>query len=246
MKAFLLAAGIGTRLRPLTDTVPKCLVEIGGLPLLEIWLRQLAAAGVDEVLLNTHHLAGCVERYVADRAAAAPRVTLFHEATLLGSAGTVAANASWLGGDDEFLVIYADNLTDLDVGDLLAYHRAKAAPMTIALFRSPTPQQCGIAELTADGLIVGFEEKPKAPKSPWANAGLYVAHRSVLSVIPRQPVADFGFDVLPRLAGRMAGYRFDGFFCDIGTPERLEYARREWNRLHPQAPAPKPKAHTPC
>lgn len=264
MKAFLLAAGKGTRLQPITDTIPKCLVEIGGIPLLEIWLRQLATAGVDDVLVNTHHLAEQVREYVAARPEPLPRVTLFHEDELLGSAGTVAANREWIGEDKDFLVVYADNLTDVDIRELIAFHRercgcmgvweyggsARTAPthkdslspsrphahtpihphalLTIGLFHSPTPHQCGIASLDADGRIIAFEEKPERPESDLANAGIYVATREILDLIPKKPVADFGYDVLPQLVGKMYGYEINGFFCDIGTLERLEYARNTW------------------
>ena len=228
MKAFLLAAGKGTRLQPITDTIPKCLVEIGGIPLLEIWLRQLAAAGIEDVLVNTHHLAEQVRAYVAARPEPLPRVTLYHETELVGSAGTIAANKAWLRDDSEFLVIYADNLTDVNLRDLIAFHHSKDALFTIGLFHSPTPDQCGIASLDADSKIVAFEEKPDAPRSDLANAGIYVARQETLDLIPAQPIADFGYDVLPQLIGKMYGYEISGFFCDIGTLERLEYARRMW------------------
>ena len=123
MKAFLLAGGLGTRLRPLTDTTPKCLVEIGGRTLLDLWLDALAKVGVDEVLVNTHHLAERVEAHVAQRQDV-PVVRLSHEPTLLGSAGTLMANKDFVAGEPMFLVINADNLTDFDLGRLVEAHRA--------------------------------------------------------------------------------------------------------------------------
>jgi mannose-1-phosphate guanylyltransferase len=246
MKAFLLAAGKGTRLRPITDTIPKCLVDINGVPLLEIWLRKFAAADIDDVLINTHHLPNQVREYIGARHAPLPRVTLFHEEELVGSAGTVAANREWIGDDEDFLVVYADNLTNVNLKDLLAFHTAKrrnpvhpvdpvkkheverTVLATVALFHSPTPEQCGIATLDDDGRIIAFEEKPKHPQSDLANAGIYIMPREVLDLIPDKPVADFGYDVLPQLIGKMYGYEVDGFFCDIGTLERLEYARSNW------------------
>lgn len=262
MKAFLLAAGKGTRLRPITDTIPKCLVEINGTPLLEIWLRQLAAAGVDDVLINTHHLPDQVREYVASRAAPLPHVTIFHEEELIGSAGTVAANREWIGEDQEFLVVYADSLTDVDLRDLIAFHNEKtkkncpqitqtdtdsdcSSPIrvhpcnpcaTIALFHSPTPEQCGIASLDCNGRIVAFEEKPEHAESDLANAGIYLMNREVLDLIPARPVADFGYDILPQLIGKMYGYEISGFFCDIGTLDRLEYAREDWEGGVPTEP----------
>ena len=123
MRALLLAAGLGTRLRPLTLTVPKCLVPIHGKPLLDYWLDHVFAAGIDRVLINTHWLADAVERHVA----ASPwrdRIDLVQEDELLGTAGTVAANRDWLG-NDPFLLAHADNLTDFDVRNFAQRHAAR-------------------------------------------------------------------------------------------------------------------------
>jgi len=228
LKAFLLAAGLGTRLRPLTDRIPKCLVPVCGKPLLQIWLEALQKYGIKEVLVNTHHLADQVEEFVASHPFEGLKITLFHEPELLGSAGTVAANRAFIGDDEEFLVIYADNLTDFDLGAFMAFHRAKKAEFSMALFESPEPTECGVALLDENERIIDFEEKPAEPKSVWSNAGLYIADRSILGLIPENPVCDFGYDVLPLLAGKMYGFCFFGFYCDTGTPERLERARSGW------------------
>jgi mannose-1-phosphate guanylyltransferase len=229
MKAFLLAAGLGTRLRPITDTTPKCLVEIDGRPLLEIWLDALAKAGVDEVLVNTHYLARQVQAHVADRSSP-PLVQLRHEPTLLGSAGTLLANRDFVAGEDMFLVVYADNLTDFDLGVLVDAHRLGDADATMAVFHAARPSECGIVDVNADGLVVGFVEKPAEPPSDLANAGMYVFDPSVLEEIPRPLPRDIGFDLLPRLVGRTRAVAMDdSFFLDIGSPVALERARAEWD-----------------
>ena len=227
MKAFLLAAGLGTRLRPITDRTPKCLVEIGGRPLLDIWLDALAKAGVHEVLVNTHHLAGAVQAHVARRTTP-PLVRLSHEPVLLGSAGTLLANRDFVAGDDMFLVINADNLTDFDLGILIDAHRAGAEIATLSLFRAARPSECGIVEL-ADGRVVGFAEKPAHPRSDLANAGIYAFHPAVLDEIPQPSPRDIGFDLLPRLVGRARAVAMDEcYFLDIGTLAALERARDDW------------------
>lgn len=227
MKAFLLAAGLGTRLRPLTETTPKCLVEIGGRPLLDIWLDALAKAGVDEVLLNTHHLAEQVRAHVARRVGP-PIVRLAHETTLLGSAGTLMANREFVAGEPMFLAVNADNLTDFDVSRLVDAHRAAALPATLSLFRAPDPSQCGIVEVE-DGRVVGFVEKPQYPTGDLANAGMYALLPSVIDEIQGAPPRDIGFDLLPLLVGRAAAVELgDCYFRDIGTMTALEIARREW------------------
>jgi mannose-1-phosphate guanylyltransferase len=228
MRAFLLAAGLGTRLRPITDTTPKCLVEIGGRPLLDIWLDALAKAGVEEVLVNTHHLAAEVEAHAAARSTP-PIVRLSHEPVLLGSAGTLLANRDFVADEDMFLVINADNLTDFDLGVLVDAHRAGRTIATVCVFRAPRPSQCGIVEVAADGRVVGFVEKPADPPSDLANAGMYAFHPTVLDEIPDALPRDIGFDLLPRLVGRARAVPLeDCWFLDIGTPAALEQARDEW------------------
>ena len=229
MKAFLLAAGLGTRLRPLTDRIPKCLVPIAGKPLLQIWLEQLVESGFDEVLVNTHHLADQVERHVQEHPVPGIKVELFHEEVLLGSAGTVRENAAFVRGEKRFVIIYADNLTRLNLAELVAFHDTKAGSLTMALFRTPNPSECGIVVCDEQQQVVEFQEKPAHPKSDWANAGIYVVGQDLFEQIPRgKPITDFGFDVLPNWTGTMYGYPYEGFYCDTGTPQRLQYARDHW------------------
>jgi mannose-1-phosphate guanylyltransferase len=227
VKAFLLAAGLGTRLRPLTDTVPKCLVEVGGRPMLDIWLDALAEAGVDEVLLNTHHLADQVRAHVTRRSGG-PAVRLLHEPVLLGSAGTLRANRSLVAGDELVLAINADNLTDADLPELVAAHRRGGRVATLTVFRAPRPSECGIVEVT-DGVMTGFAEKPAQPRSDLANAGIYAFAPELLDEIPEPLPRDIGFDLLPRLVGRAGVVELgDRYFLDVGSPAALELARRTW------------------
>lgn len=227
MRAVLLAAGLGTRLRPLTDHTPKCLVEVRGRPLLDIWLDALDDLGVESVLVNVHHLASRVADHVATRIKG-PRVQLAYEPELLGSAGTLVANRRFLERGDMFLAINADNLTGFDLRELVEAHRAGGLPATVAVFRSARPTQCGILEVR-DGLVVGFEEKPLHPRSDLANAGLYAFDPAVIDLIEGPPPQDIGYHLLPHLIGRARAVSIgDAYFSDIGTPEALERAAREW------------------
>ena len=228
MKAFLLAAGLGTRLRPITDRIPKCLLRIGSRTLLDIWLDALAGVGVTEVLLNTHHLAPLVRAHVAARAGG-PLVRLAHEPELLGSAGTLLANREFVAGEDTFLAVNADNLTDFDLELLVEAHRAGDAIATLTLFRTPNPSACGIVEVSADGRMTGFVEKPQDPPGDLANAGVYAFSPAVLDLIDEPLPRDIGYDLLPRLVGRARAVDMGGaYFIDIGTPAALARARDEW------------------
>ncbi len=234
MKAILLAAGKGVRLYPLTERVPKCLVPICGKPLLRIWLERLRNHGVDSVLVNTHHLAESVRQYVRDNPVDGVDVRLAHEPELLGSAGTVRANREFVRGEDDFFILYADNLTAADLTKFLAFHREKKSPFTIGLFQTAQPTECGIVLSDENGRVTAFEEKPKQPRGTWANSGLYIAKQGLFDFIPARRPCDFGFDVLPALLDRMYAYRIHEFFCDIGAPDRLAYAEREWARISAQ------------
>ena len=227
MKAFLLAAGLGSRLGALGRDLPKCLAPIGGRPLLDIWLEHLHRHGVEEVIANTHHLAEQIESFAAARNPP-PHLHLAREEELLGTASSVLRQRRRLAGDGPFFVIYADNLSDVDLSAMKAFHRDHGAPFTMALFRSPEPEQCGIAACAADGRILEFTEKPRNPASDLANAGIYLMEPALLEEFPYRPGLDFGFDLLPALVGRMYGWEMDAYLCDIGTPERLRRAEKAW------------------
>ncbi|MBW2059714.1 MAG: nucleotidyltransferase family protein [Deltaproteobacteria bacterium] len=228
MKAFLLAAGKGSRLRPLTDRIPKCLVPIRGKPLLQIWLEQLARYGVAEVLINAHHHADQVEAFLQSRRGK-PRIRLVHEPVLLGSGGTVWANRDFVSGEDDFWVIYGDNLSCANLREMEAFHRAHGGIATIGLFRCERPTECGIAVLDESDRILDFEEKPTSPKGDLANGGIYLLSREIFHEVcwdVAMPL-DFGFHVLPQLRGKMYGYVIHDYHMDIGTPAGYERAQGE-------------------
>lgn len=227
-KAVILAAGLGTRLKPLTDRVPKCLVPIGGRPLMDYWLDLLAECGVCEALLNTHALADQVRRYINQVNRRGPvRLVESHEPELLGSAGTIAANPDFPEGADHVLIIYADNLSDVNLRAMLEFHRWHGDPMTMLLFRAPNPRACGIAELDEQGRIVGFAEKPAQPRSDLANAGVYAVDAGTYRRIAAMDRFDFGHDVLPTLVGQMRGWMWTGYHLDVGTPQAYERAQKD-------------------
>jgi mannose-1-phosphate guanylyltransferase len=227
VKAFLLAAGVGSRLRPVTDTVPKCMVTIGGRPMLDIWLDALDRAGVGEVLVNLHYLPDVVQDHLAERAGS-PAVRTVLEPDLLGSAGTLRAHQDWVRGEEMFLACYADNLTDFDLRELIDAHRAHEEVATLAVFHSENPSAGGVVELGPGGVVNAFTEKPAEPASDLVNAGMYAFRPGVLAEIEGPPPRDIGYDLLPRLVGRARAVPVEGFFRDIGTVDAYTRARQEW------------------
>jgi len=227
MKAFLLAAGEGTRLRPLTHRVPKCLVPIKGKPLLHYWLRLCETYGIKEILINLHHLPHLVEEFL-NKSSYRLKIRTFYEEKLLGSAGTIAANRDFVAGEEGFFIFYADNLTNVNLEKMRKFHKGHGGILTMGLFKANKPKECGIAELDRNRLVVEFAEKPHHPKSDLANAGVYMASPQIFDYIPHKEVVDWGFDVLPRLVGKMYGYLIKEYFLDIGTWENYKKAQKEW------------------
>jgi mannose-1-phosphate guanylyltransferase len=227
MKAFLLAAGTGSRLRPITETTPKCMLVIGDKPLLDIWLDAFADAGVDEVLVNLHHLPDVVRDHAAERTGP-PAIRLVFEPDLLGSAGTLAANRSWVADEEMFLACNADNLTDFDLSSLVDRHRHNNAIATLTVFHSQRPSAGGVVELGAGDTVIGFQEKPSHPVSDLTNAGMYAFHPSVLDKIDGGPPVDIGYNLLPLLVGHAKAMTVDGYFRDVGTIDDYRLAREEW------------------
>jgi mannose-1-phosphate guanylyltransferase len=226
VKAVLLAAGIGSRLGALTEATPKCLLPIQGRPLLDYWFGALHDAGVRELFINLHHLKDQVEDYLAGQTHGM-QVTTLYEPVLLGSAGTLRAATEFVGDDEEFFIIYADNFALIDLKKLLRFHRAKQQPvLSLLSYRTDYAKQCGILELDDDDRVISFEEKPEFPRSNIANSGIHVASPELFDFLPATNPADIGFDVLPRLIGKMYGYVTDEFIQDIGTLEAYEAVQK--------------------
>lgn len=233
MKALLLAAGLGTRLRPLTDTIPKCLVPVRGKPLLGYWLEQLLSNGIDRILINTHYLPGPVRDFVR----ASPlrgRVDLVHEEVLLGTGGTVLKNRNYFS-EVAFLVAHADNLTRFDVRAFIDAHknRAPGVDITMMTFDTDAPQSCGIVEQDERGVVVGFHEKVQSPPSRRANAAVYIFEPSVIDFLALlgKEVIDISLEVIPRYLGRIQCFYNSDYHRDIGTRESLRLAEQEFKGI---------------
>ena len=231
MRALILAAGLGTRLRPLTETVPKCLVPILGKPLLEYWFELMFADDtVERALVNTSYLAEAVRSHVA----ASPwrdRVDLVHEEGLLGTGGTMLANRFYFAGG-AFMVAHGDNLTAFDAAAFAACHRGRPAgtDITMMTFATDAPSSCGIVELDRRGVVVGFHEKVANPPGNQANAAVYMFEPQIFDFLESlgKPVIDISTQVLPAFIGRIATYANHTYHRDIGTPESLAKAEEEY------------------
>lgn len=208
------------------------MIEVAGRPILEHNVRLLVRHGITEIALNTHHLPETIATHFGDGAAFGARIRYSHEDQLLGTAGALRPLRSFF--DRTFVVLFGDNLTTCDLGRLIETHRAAGAVATVALYERPDPTSSGIADLTADGRIVRFVEKPKPDEifSHWVNAGIVVAEPELLDYAGDDGPSDLGRDVLPALiaAGkRVAGYPMTEGLWWIDTPEDYARTRSEFS-----------------
>lgn len=231
MKAMLLAAGEGTRLRPLTLDRPKPMVPIGGRPILEHLVGSTRACGIREMVINLHYCPDAITEYFGDGSAAGVHITYSRERALLGSAGAVKqVGPAYFS--ETFLVLYGDVLTDIDLRDLVRLHRERGGLATLALYEVEDPSRAGIVQTAADGRVSRFVEKPVAGESAGnlANAGVYVLEPAVLDWIPAGAPCDFGRDVFPALLSAgipIYAHRLPGYVQDIGSPERYAQAEED-------------------
>ncbi len=228
MKAMLLAGGLSTRLYPLTKEVPKPLVPLAGEPVSAHLLRYLAHFGITEVGINVFYLADKIKEALGDGSRYGVRITYLDEDRLMGSAGSAKAMEAFLG-DETFVIIGCDDITDMNLDALIAFHRKRGAEATIGLYEAPKVDQFGVVLLDKEGRITGFQEKP-APgeeRSHLVNTGIYVFEPSVLQRIPANTFYDFGKQVFPDMQAENApffGLLMPGaYWCDVGTPD--EYRR---------------------
>ncbi|MEN8208248.1 MAG: NDP-sugar synthase [Candidatus Fermentibacteria bacterium] len=221
MKAMLLCAGFGTRLKPLTDSLPKPLIRIAGFTLIHDTLLHLHSLGVDTVVVNGSWMADMLEDYLEKTDL--PVQTIFQrEREPLGTAGAVREALPFLG--EEFLVVYGDNLTRQPVSSLLKLHRRLNSEVTIALSPTGEPSSKGIVITEPDGRVSDFREKPpdEIAESNLANSGLYICRSSAVEHLRKGEFSDFGMSVFPELLGKgrtLAADTPGGYTRDIGTPK---------------------------
>lgn len=230
MKAFLLAAGQGTRLRPITDKMPKCLVPVRGVPMLKIWLDICRKAAIHDVMVNLHTHSDIVRHWLRVNTDDV-RVHLAEEPDLLGSAGTLLANREWVQSEDYFWVFYSDVLTNASLQRMLGFHTARNPVATLGLYQVPDPTRCGIVSFDEQMVIHEFVEKPAQPRSQWAFSGLMIGTPELIDHIPSRSPVDLGFHVLPRLVGQMLAYPIADYLIDIGTIENYRKAQDTWPGL---------------
>src|SRR5450756_515734 len=231
-KAMILAAGSGTRLRPLTDRVPKAMVPVVGKPVLQYAVERLRDSGVREIAINLCHLPRVVMDHFGDGTGWGVKIHYSVEQEALGTAGGVKRAQGLFDGP--FFVWYGDNLSTIDLAGLYRFHRARGGVATMALCHWEYVNASGIVGVDADGRITRFLEKPSPEQvfSHWINAGIYVLEPQVLDAIPPGTCYDFGRDLFPALLDRgdpLYGYQMSEGerLWLIDTPGYLERVERE-------------------
>ena len=230
MKALFLAGGMGTRLRPLTNHMPKPMVPIMGIPLLERSIGELKRCGVSEIVVSTCYQAGRIEQHFASDTRSGMKIHCICEEKPLGTGGAIKNCQKYF--DETFLIFNSDILCNIDLKALVAFHREKKADVTIAAVEVKNPSDYGVIEYDPEETIVSFTEKPKPgeEKSRFINAGIYVFEPRVLDMIPSDKEVSIERDIFPLLLKkgyRMAVYRGSSYWIDIGTPQKYMQAHRD-------------------
>lgn len=215
MLAVIMAGGVGSRLRPLTDRIPKPMVKIIDKPVLEYTVEHLRSCGITDIAMTLCYRPSVIIRHFGDGGRFGVRIRYFLEKTPLGTAGGVAAATRGVGGP--FLVVSGDAFTDIDYSQLVRYHIGKGAEVTVAVKKVKDPSPFGVVVSDHTGKIIHFEEKPANPASDTVNMGVYCMDKSALELVPENQKYDFARDLFPRLVGSMYAMPADCYWSDIGT-----------------------------
>lgn len=237
---MILAAGEGTRLRPMTLERPKPMLPVAGRPAIEYTVAWLRHHGIRDIAMNLHHKPDVVRAHFGDGARFGVHIRYSLESEILGTAGGVRRLIDFF--DEPFVVVYGDVLTDVDLGALIDFHQARGARagrphMTLLLYHAPNPESCGIIALDGEGRATRFVEKPPPDDifSDLANAGVQIMEPGLIELIPPDTFYDFGHDLIPRLVAEgwpVFGFPMppDAYLIDFGTPEKYARAQAEWPR----------------
>ena len=223
LEAFLLCAGLGTRLKPLTDEWPKCLMPVSGRPLIDYWLVNLKMAGFQKVFVNTHWKDNIVQDYLKSSDFGI-EVVILNEEKLLGTAGSLRNLAKEKAST--ILLDHGDNYSDLDLPQLVKFHRSHSKPISMVTFKTANPRECGIVVHNRYKTVTNFYEKVEKPPSNLANAAVYMIDKSVIKFIQEnERVTDFSNHVIPAYLTKIKAFHHTGQMIDIGSLRSLKYAQ---------------------
>ncbi len=231
MKAVILAGGKGTRLAPYTKILPKPLMPIGEMPILEVILRQMKFAGVDHFILTVGHLSTLLRTFFQDGSQWGAHIDYSYEEKPLGTAGPIALID---GLDDTFLVSNGDVLTTLPLRELIHFHRENEAAATIAVHHRQVKIDLGVIQWDGTSRITGYIEKPTYDYS--VSMGIYVFEPRVIQYIPRGEYLDFPdlVRILISAGEKVVGYNFEGYWQDLGRPDDYEVAAQDFENMRGQ------------
>lgn len=229
MNCYILAAGYGTRLKPLTENIPKCLVDINGIPLLHHWLKILTKKNYfNNIYINTHYLNQQVDSFI-ENFNWKNIVQLRHEEKLLGTAGTIL-NDIHLIENEEIMIIHADNLTFFNLDDFINKHKNRKQNIEISMmtFFTDNPENCGTLVLK-DNVVDKYFEKEKSSYSNIANGAVYIFSIEAIRKLKKfENLVDISKDVIPKFIGSIQTYHNDIYFRDIGTYDSYIKGNKEF------------------
>jgi NDP-sugar pyrophosphorylase family protein len=231
MKAVVLAGGKGSRLAPYTKVIPKPLMPIGDMPILEVLLHQIKRAGVSEIVLTVGHMAELLRAFFQEGQRFGAEISYSYEHVQLGTAGPLTAVS---GLDETFLVLNGDVLTTLDFSDLIAFHKRSGGLVTIAMYNRQVKVDLGVLQLDSENRITGYIEKPTYDFQ--VSMGIYVFEPEALQYIPKNQYFDFP-DLILRLLKEgqpVVGYPFGGYWQDLGRPDDYEQAIQDFENMREQ------------
>jgi NDP-sugar pyrophosphorylase family protein len=231
MKAVVMAGGKGARLAPYTKILPKPLMPIGDMPILEVLIRQMRAAGVDDIFLTVGHLSGLLRAFFQGGEPWNVKIHYCYENFPLGTVGSLA-NISGL--DESFLMTNGDVLTTLDFKTLVSYHKSQGAIATIAMHKRKVKIDFGVLQMNDGELITGIIEKPTYEYL--VSMGIYVFEPEVIRYIPKDQYLDFPDLILALIAAgeKVAGYPFEGYWQDLGRADDYEQATKDFDENRAQ------------
>ena len=233
MIALLLSAGLGERLRPITDNIPKCLVPIGGRPLLDYWIESMISVDVSKILINTHYHADIVQEFIKQHKYK-DKIEILFEPNLVGTGGTLRDAAGKIKNED-VLVAHADNFCLAPMSDFIKCFQSRfnQIELTIMTFRADVPSACGIVEIDDLGIVQSFHEKVAHPPSNLASGAVFILSSNVVKFVAKHGPGfiDFSNDILPHFLGKMNTWENKIYHRDIGTLDSYRQCLFDWEKM---------------